>query len=139
MQRTAAQKMGIRRGMRAYLANAPDTALRAIELPPLDVSDRLRGAFSYIHLFALTQAEMIDTFPQLKMHLGEAGMIWVSWPKGRGLGTDLTLQHVIRIGYDHGLVESTTLSVNNTWSAMKFTHPKPGKVYQNSYGKLPNP
>ncbi len=62
----------------------------------------------------------------------------MSWPKGRKLGTDLTLPHVIRIGYSHGLVESTTLSVDGTWSAMKFTHPKRGKDYKNSFGHLPN-
>ena len=137
MQRSVAQKMGIKAGTRAYFANAPTTALRAIDLPPLDVSEALRGHFHYIHLFVRTQAEMTGAFPQLKAHLGDAGMLWVSWPKGRGLGTDLTLPQVIRIGYDEGLVESTTLSVDSTWSAMKFTHPKPGKVYQNSYGTLP--
>ena len=55
---------------------------------------------------------------------------------GRQLGTDLTLPEVIRIGYNHGLVESTTVSVDTTWSAIKFTHPKPGKEYRNSYGQL---
>lgn len=43
-----------------------------------------------------TAAQKIDAFSQLTMHLGEAGMIWVPWPKGRGLGTDLTLQHAAR-------------------------------------------
>ena len=51
--------------------------------------------------------------------------------------TDLVLPEVIRIGYRHGLVESKTLSVDATWSAIKFTHPVAGKVYKNSYGQLP--
>jgi hypothetical protein len=138
MRRSVAQKMGIREGMRAHFAHAPDAALRLMDLPSLNVSRTLRGDFDYLHLFVLTQAEMIDAFPQLKAHLGAGGMLWVSWPKGHRLGTDLTLAHVIRIGYDHGLVESTTLSVDSTWSAIKFTYPKPGKVYQNSYGTLPS-
>jgi hypothetical protein len=138
MQRSVAQKMGIKDGMRAYIAGAPAAALRVIDLPPLDLGLTLRGDFNYIHLFVLTQAEMADAFPRLKTHLGTGGMLWVSWPKGRRLGTDLTLPHVIRIGYEHGLVESTTLSVDSTWSAIKFTHPKPGKVYRNRYGTLPN-
>lgn len=79
---------------------------------------------------------MDSTFPRLKAHLRATGMLWVSWPKGGQLGTDLTLSEVIRIGYEHGLVESTTLSVDNTWSAIKFTHPKPGKEYRNSFGVL---
>ncbi len=97
----------------------------------------LDGSFGYIHLFAMTQAEMEDMFPKLKARLRANGMLWVSWPKGRRLGTGLTLPHVIRIGYSHGLVESTTLSVDDTWSAIKFTHPKSGNVYKNSFGQLP--
>jgi len=63
-------------------------------------------------------------------------MLWVSWPKGGQLNTDLTLEKVISIGYAFGLVESTALSINSIWSAIKFTHLKKGKVYKNSYGKL---
>lgn len=139
MPRSVSQKMGITPASRALFVNAPESALKAIVLPSLDVVATLDGDFGYIHLFAVTQAEMDDMLPKLKAHLGGAtGMLWVSWPKGRGLGSDLTLPHVIRIGYSHGLVESTTLSVDDTWSAMKFTHPKRGKVYNNSYGQLPS-
>jgi hypothetical protein len=63
-------------------------------------------------------------------------MLWVSWPKGRAGGTDLTLRDVIAIGYRHGLVESKTISITAIWSAIKFTYPKPGKQYNNSYGRL---
>jgi hypothetical protein len=63
-------------------------------------------------------------------------MLWVSWPKGGKLGTDLNIKIVIKLGYDFGLVESTCLSINETWSGLKFTPPKKGKVYNNSYGQL---
>ena len=32
-------------------------------------------------------------------------MLWISWPKGGRLGTDLNLKIVIPIGYDLGMVE----------------------------------
>jgi len=134
--RSVAQKMGIKEGTRSFFANAPESALKAIELPSLEVSGTLRGTFGYIHLFEVSQAVMDEAFPKLKTHLRAGGMLWVSWPKGRQLGTDLTLPDVIRIGYSHGLVESTTLSLDETWSAIKFTWPKAGKVYKNSYGRL---
>jgi len=63
-------------------------------------------------------------------------MLWVSWPKGKQGGTDLTLQKVIKSGYDFGLVESKTISIDKTWSALKFTFPKKTKEYHNSFGKL---
>lgn len=65
------------------------------------------------------------------------GKLWLSWPKGRKLGSDLSLPDVIRIGYGFGLVESTCLRVDDTWAGLRFTHPKPGNVYANTYGTLP--
>jgi hypothetical protein len=129
--------MGIKPGSRAHLVAAPSPAVLAMQLPPLVVSPELDGQFGYIHLFTTSQACMDDSFPTLKEHLTARGMLWVSWPKRRRLGTDLSLPTVIRIGYSHGMVESTCLSVDDIWSALKFTHPKPGKTYNNSYGSLP--
>jgi hypothetical protein len=136
--RTVAQKMGLKEGMRSYFLHAPRSALDDIDAPALNIGRVLRGTFEYIHLFATLQAEMEASFPKLAGHLEQTGMLWVSWPKAKQLGTDLSLPHVIRIGYSYGLVESTTLSVNATWSGMKFTHPKRGKAYHNSYGRLPD-
>ena len=63
-------------------------------------------------------------------------MLWISWPKSKQLDTDLTITIVIKIGYDYGLVESKALSINTIWSGLKFTHPKEGVTYRNSFGKL---
>jgi hypothetical protein len=135
--RTVSEKMGIKEGTRAIFVNAPEAARQAIDPPSLDVASELAGEFDYIHLFARTRVELDDAFPKLKAHLKPTGMLWVSWPKNKKLGTDLALPKVIEIGYDHGLVESKTLSVDATWSVMKFTHPKEGKTYNNIYGQLP--
>jgi hypothetical protein len=135
--RAVSQKMGLKEGMRAFFVNAPQSALEAINLPSLNISSGLRGQFDYLHVFTKTQAEMDDIFPKLKRHLKPTGMLWVSWPKNKKLNTDLALPKVINIGYRHGLVESITLSVDATWSGLKFTHPKKGKVYHNSFGQLP--
>lgn len=135
--RTVAEKMGIVPGSRARIEGAPPEAVAAMALPELDLVDALRGRFDHLHLFVTTRAGMRDRFPALRDHLAEGGRLWVSWPKGGRLGTDLTIASVIEIGYDLGLVESTCLRVDDTWSALKFTRPKPGKVYRNSYGTLP--
>lgn len=137
MSKTVSQKMGLKEGMRAFFQNAPASALRAMKFPELNASQTLRGEFDYLHLFTTSQAEMDKVFPELMRHLKQTGMLWVSWPKAKQLDTDLSLPHVIRIGYSHGLVESICLSVDSTWSGLKFTRPKPGKTYHNSHGQLP--
>lgn len=131
------QKMGVKEGMRAFFVNAPQYALEAINLPNLNICSELLGEFDYLHLFVITQAEMNTIFPQLKCHLKAKGMLWVSWPKNKQLNTDLVLDRVVNIAYRHGLVESKCLSVDTTWAGLKFTHPKKGKIYNNSHGQLP--
>jgi hypothetical protein len=136
MPASIAEKMGISKGSHAYFMNAPDQVMETMDLPDLDLASELEGKFDYIHFFVKTQATFNDSFPKLKNHLKPTGMLWVSWPKSGKLGTDLRLTTVIKLGYDHDLVESKVVSINDTWSAIKFTYPKAGKVYKNSYGKL---
>lgn len=136
MSGAIAKKLGIKEGARAIFVSAPEDAMEAIDPPPLDRSTELAGEFDYIHLFTKSQEDFNERFPKLKTHLKPTGSLWVSWPKNRKLETDLTLTKVIELGYNFELVESKTISLNATWSAIKFTHPKEGKTYNNSYGKL---
>jgi len=136
MERSVAEKMGIKENTKAIFINPDEEAIKNIKLPVLDMATKLESDFDYIHLFVKKQSEFIQHFPKLKEHLKPNGILWVSWPKGGKLKTDLNIKTVIKLGYDFGLVESTCLSVNETWSGLKFTHPKKGKVYNNSYGKL---
>ncbi len=134
--RTISQKMGVKENSRAVFVNPEKAALENINLPTLQIQEKMEDELDYIHLFVKTQTEFITYFPKLKQHLKLNGMLWVSWPKGGKLGTDLNIKSIIKLGYDFGLVESTCLSINDIWSGLKFTHPKKGKVYNNSYGKL---
>ena len=136
MTKTIADKLGIKQAMRTILINPPGGFVDTIGLPDLDHQMRLTGKFDYIHLFTIRQTEFHKQFPKLKGHLKQTGMLWVSWPKAGQEQTDLKLTTVIKLGYDYGLVESKSISLDNFWSALKFTHPKQGQVYNNSYGKL---
>lgn len=136
MLKSVAAKMGVKQGMRSFFVNAPEDAIKAMNLPMLETDINLQGTFDYIHFFATYQAQFHQHFSALKTNLNNKGMLWVSWPKSGQNGSDLTLTTVIKLGYDYGLVESKCLSINSTWSALKFTYPKEGKTYNNSYGKL---
>ncbi|WP_316849487.1 hypothetical protein [Pedobacter agri] len=128
--------MGIKENAKTFFMNAPKEAIESIVLPDIILTKTLTGEFDYIHLFVTQSDEQLAVFPKLKAHLKLDGMLWVSWPKGGQLNTDLSLPKVIKNGYEFGLVESTCLSVNSTWSAIKFTHPKKGKIYNNSHAEL---
>ena len=137
MARTITEKMGVREGMRAYLLKAPGEISDEISSDKLVVSSALKGKFDLIIAFFTSQKQMRAACPRLRSHLKQGGILWLCWPKGRGLHGDLTLKDVIAIGYDCDMVESKSVSVNAVWSALKFTFPRIGKTYENSYGSLP--
>lgn len=130
MKRSVAEKMGVKENSKAILFNPDQEAVKNMKLPILEVSENLKNEFDYIHFFVKKQSEFIKHFPKLKEHLKLTGMLWVSWPKGGKLETDLNIKTVIKLGYDFGLVESICLSINEIWSGLKFTHPKKRKSLQ---------
>ena len=132
------QKIGVRPDMRCILVGASPEQASALGFQSGELPHRLSGSFDYIHLFVTAEEQATTAFPKMKRHLRAGGMLWVSWPKGGKLNTDLSLRKIIAIGYSHGLVESKTIGLDGTWSAIKFTFPKAGKHYKNSYGRLVN-
>lgn len=136
MSSNLATKLGIKAGMRMILLHAPPDVTKSFRPADLAMPSRLTGAFDFIHVFLKQQRELENTFARLKSHMNPTGLLWISWPKNGQLKSDLTMGIIIRIGYDHGLVESKCVSVNPTWSGIKFTFPREGKTYHNSYGTL---
>jgi hypothetical protein len=134
--RTVSEKLGLREGMRVFLSNAPEDIASLIDFGNMKLHSRRAGSFDIILFFAITQSQFQKQFPKLADHLNEIGSLWVCWPKSRKLNSDLSLPVVIKMGYDFGLVESKTISIDETWSSIKFTFPKEGKEYNNSYGTL---
>ncbi|MDV2482214.1 hypothetical protein F8E02_09425 [Methanoculleus sp. Wushi-C6] len=138
MPESVSEKMGVKEGTRAFFMDAPPEAVAAMNLPSLNIADDLEGTFDYIHYFVKSLAELDTHLAELKAHLAPGGKLWISWPKGGQLGTDLNIRKVIAIGYNHGLVESVNLRIDDVWTGLKLTRPEPGKVYNNSYGRLPD-
>ncbi len=139
MIKTVSEKMGIKENARCIFINAPENIIGSIRPPSVEVASKLNGNFDFIHAFVKNQKELHKKFPAAKEHLRGDGSLWISWPKSGKENTDLNIKSVISIGYDYGMVESKCLSIDATWSALKFTRPIAGKVYNNLYGKLKTP
>jgi len=138
MDRPVSQKMGITAESRVLVLDGPPSAIEAIDLSTApSLADDGVTDFHHIVVFTRTQLEVASAVERLRPRLAPASKLWIAWPKAGRLGTDLTIKHVIRIGYDGTLVESTNLRIDDDWTALKFTHPKLGKTYRNSYGQLP--
>ncbi|HTE41887.1 MAG TPA: hypothetical protein VK629_13760 [Steroidobacteraceae bacterium] len=135
---TLSLKLGLTPQARSFLHRAPPAIAKNLSSSGARFAKSFTGSFHYIHAFFVRSEKLDARFPKLRQRLAVGGALWISWPKSGKLESDLTLTKIIKIGYSHGLVESKTIAVDAAWSAIKFTHPKKGKKYKNSYGKLPS-
>jgi hypothetical protein len=115
-------KLGIKSGFRAHLANAPSDVraeLRAA-LAECNLVEQL-DALDFLMIFTKSRVELSKQFPRMAKGLNPAGMLWVSWPKkSSGVAADLDENIVREIGLDAGLVDVKVCAVTEVWSGLKF-------------------
>jgi len=110
----------------------PDTTLCVLDAPasykpvlkaaPKDiaVSTSLRGTFDAVHLFATKLKDVLARAPRLKAAVKEGGMVWISYPKGKSMETDLN-RDVLRVELEaQGLEAVRQIAIDDTWSALRF-------------------
>ena len=119
------KKLGIKQGARVTLVNAPDDFLATLGKLPDDVKflKSTSKGVDFILCFVLSERILVRDFAKLAQRLDSNGMIWIAWPKkSSGVTTDLTFDHVQRIGLDAGLVDVKICAVDDTWSGLKFVY-----------------
>jgi hypothetical protein len=76
-------------------------------------------------LFTTQAEELRRRVPELKRTLAAADGLWIAWPKKASkLETDLTFAEVQRIGLAAGLVDNKSVSVDDSWQAVRFVYRK---------------
>lgn len=74
-----------------------------------------------IQFFLMRRAELEAEFPVLGEALSPGGCLWVSWPKrSSGVETALGEGAVRAFGLGNGPVDVKVISIDKTWSWLKF-------------------
>lgn len=82
-----------------------------------------RSSADLIHAFASKKITVEDYFASLKPRLKPDGSMWISWPKGSsGVKTELNENAIRDLGLKAGLVDVKVVSIDNTWSGLKFVY-----------------
>ena len=119
------KKLGIKDDSRIALVNAPkDFQTTLGELPDnVKFLKATTRSLDLILFFVLSERKLASDFTKLAARLTNNGMIWIAWPKkSSGVITDLTFEHVQRIGLDAGLVDVKICAIDDTWSGLKFVY-----------------
>ena len=117
-------KLGITEGVSLFFINTPDDYMKLLGKLPIKIKmlKTMVKNIDFIHFFVLTKKDLNKNFPRLKKNLKKDGMLWISWPKGNGLPTDLKENIIRDIGVKHGLVDVKVIAINHTWSGLKFVY-----------------
>lgn len=122
-QKTLAEKLGIKPGFHiAIICDPPDYKKTLGKLDAsVTVDSRLKGDYDFIHFFTKSRAEYQTRFHNLKQHLKQKGMIWISWPKKASkIATDLDENIIREYALENGLVDVKVCAVDETWSGLKL-------------------
>ena len=77
------------------------------------------GAYDFIHFFATRRNEVLAHGPQLRQALKPGGILWVSYPRGKALPTDLN-RDILRVALaEVGLEAVTQVAIDDVWSALR--------------------
>jgi hypothetical protein len=75
----------------------------------------------FVHLFAKTIEELTYFYHEAKTHLAANGMLWISWPKQSAkVESEINKNDIMKFVLADGMVDVKVVSINETWSGLKF-------------------
>ena len=127
MPKTLAEKLRLQAGHRALAINAPKDYLAILgDLPEgveLTLADSPKEGVTYdwTHLYVLNSTELARLAPLAVKSVVHDGLLWISYPKRSAKAeTDLSRDVFWTSLSDYGLRPVTQISVDATWSALRF-------------------
>jgi hypothetical protein len=120
------KKLGIAEGSRVKIVGAPpgfDESLTAIAPLPGGVTfvPRAGKDLDVVVLFVTRASDLARRFPPLVGAIGQAGRLWVAWPKKAAkLDTDVDFDLVQSTGLAAGLVDNKSASITDAFQGLQF-------------------
>ncbi len=123
--RSAAEKLGLKKGNSVALIHAPRDVERIIGLVPEDVNliETETGlASAQLHLCFVHRPEELFTVLSNLRDIARQSKLWILWRKGgNAVAGEVTEKLARQHALDLGLVDYKICSVNDVWTAMLFT------------------
>lgn len=119
--KTPAEKLRLKSGMKAALLHVPAELEGALGLPAdVELVDGPTGA-DFVLDFATTQAEAEQRMSALAGTIGPKTVVWVGYPKGsKAAGYDLNRDTIWQFGATVGLVINANVAIDAKWSAVRM-------------------
>ena len=121
-----ARKLLIKAGHRVGLVNPPPGYLERLHPLPdgAGVVKSTSAAVDVLQVFVCDSAGLRKLNKSLLQRVKPDGALWVCFPKGGKNATDLSRDVLWKAMEQKGLVGVTLVSIDDTWSAMRFRPPE---------------
>jgi hypothetical protein len=107
--------------------NAPEGYLETLGPLPdrAHVETKPMGAFDWGQCFVRDVAELRRLAPKARDAVTYDGLLWVSYPKKSSkIATDISRDVAWEVMKEYGLRPVTQVSIDETWSALRFRPPE---------------
>lgn len=118
-----AEKLGLKRGMRCWFHNMPESVREAIDPDREGIEEQSVASegLQCAHLFVTERSKLERELAALRQLIASNGFIWVSWPKQAAkVETDVTEDVIREVALPTGLVDTKVCAVDDIWSALKL-------------------
>jgi hypothetical protein len=118
-----ADKLGLKRGMRCWFHNMPDSVRAIVDPEGAEIEEQPTASdgLQCAHLFVTERGKLERELNALRPLMAQNGFIWISWPKKAAkTDTDVTEDVIRAIALPSGLVDIKVCAVDATWSALKL-------------------
>lgn len=119
LEKTAAEKMHIKPGVRVASLHAPEDVLTLLGMTDVEPVNSPQEA-DIVLLFVNNQAEVEERLTPLAGQLSPATATWIIYPKGsKAAGLDISRDTIWPVAEALGMRPVSMVSVNERWSAFR--------------------
>lgn len=119
MAKTLLEKMFAKPTYKIVVLHIPEE-LNSSLLVDNNITGKLNDSYDFILAFYTKKEELEKEVPKLKNSLTQNGLLWIAYPKGKLLQTDLNRDILHELMKDYRFDGVSLVSLNAIWSAMRF-------------------
>lgn len=115
-----AETLGLKRGMRCWFHNMPESVRAAIDPGGVAIEEQPTASdgLQCAHLFVTVHDKLERELTALHPLMASNGFVWISWP--RQGDTDISEEAVHALALPRGLEAAGACSLDDDWAALKL-------------------
>jgi len=119
MPKTPLEKMFLKPNYSAAFLHVPNSIKDHIKTSN-KIDKEIKGKYDFILAFYTQKEKLQHEINKIKHSLETNGILWIGYPKGKALETDLNRDILHSLLQENNLDGVSIISLNDIWSVMRF-------------------